>query len=717
MKTNSGTTLAIAVGALLMSLLAFAPDAAAEVVYTPVNVFLSGNGSIKIDLNHDGITDFVLRSHSQVTACGNRGGLIGSTTITPTAGDGVVVSHLDFAALLTSGAQIDSSASFYKSKAVIAQFFLCEFGAYNVSGFLGLEFQIKGQTHYGWAEVSVAAQFGTTHGTMHTTLTGFAYETIPGQAIKTGQTSGNFDEASSIPESIHNAKHHRYKLFQMGTFGGPTSSIDRPGSPPFIPFNRIISRAGAVLGSGDTLIPDPYCFDGCLVNYAFRWQNGVQTNLGVLPQNPTLGDQTPCFDCAWSVFAFWIADNGFVAGQSPDNALDPLTGFPAPLAVLWKDGKIINLGTLGGNQSGAGAVNGRGEVVGAALNLTTDPFPFRAPYFDFFFFGNGTESHAFLWRSGTMQDLGTLGGPDSAAFLVNRKGQVAGTSDVDFNVNPVTGGPTVHPFLWEDGKMLDLVAGAPPEMFGGTFGIAAWLNERGQVLGTMNLTGDTTWHSFLWDKGVVMDLGTLGGINTTAQWLNSAGNVSGKSDVTSICTACAPDNQKQLHHPFLWKDGVMTDLGLLYSDTAGTAYSVNAKDQAVGVTVPCTKVNFDDSCDGPVYDSFLWENGSMVDLQTLLLPGSGITLSSCSACEVGAYNINDRGEITGQGVLSNGDSRVVLLIPCDENHAGIEDCDYSLVDAAAAPERPVYVPSAMPRTPQLERTNRYHIPGVLPPSR
>src|SRR5271169_6570710 len=127
--------------------------------------------------------------------------------------------------------------------------------------------------------------------------------------------------------------------------------------------------------------------------------------------------------------------------------------------------------SIHGFPSGSGAVNGRGEVVGAALNLTTDPFPFRPPYYNFFFFGNGTESHAFLWRDGTMQDLGTLGGPDSAAFLVNQNGQIAGTSDVDFNVNPVTGGPTVHPFLWEHGKMLDLVTDAAPGVFGGTYGI------------------------------------------------------------------------------------------------------------------------------------------------------------------------------------------------------------------------------------------------------
>src|SRR5258708_1147853 len=241
------------------------------------------------------------------------------------------------------------------------------------------------------------------------------------------------------------AQHHHYKLIQMGTFGGPTSSLDLPGAPPTVPFTRTINGAGAVLGSGDTPIPDPFGFDGPLVNYAFRFQDGVQTNLGVLPQNPTLGAQTPCFDCAWSVFAFWIADNGFVAGQSLDNALDPFTGSPAALAVLWKDGKIVNLGTLGGYESGAGAVNGHGEVVGAALNLTADPFPSRPPYFDFFFFGNGTESHAFLWRDGTMQDLGTLGGPDIAAFLLNQQGQVAATTDTDFTTNSLPSCPTVYP--------------------------------------------------------------------------------------------------------------------------------------------------------------------------------------------------------------------------------------------------------------------------------
>ena len=166
----------------------------------------------------------------------------------------------------------------------------------------------------------------------------------------------------------HEARHHHYKVIEMGTFGGPASSIDATGDPPNSFFNKVLTRSGAMLGGADTPIPDPDEFAGPFVNYAFRWANGVQSNLGVLPQNPALGVQAPCFNCAWSTFAFWMADNGFVAGESTDNAVDPLTGFPTSLAVLWKYNKIVNLGTLGGEESGASAVNRLGDVVGAALN-------------------------------------------------------------------------------------------------------------------------------------------------------------------------------------------------------------------------------------------------------------------------------------------------------------------------------------------------------------
>jgi hypothetical protein len=51
---------------------------------------------------------------------------------------------------------------------------------------------------------------------------------------------------------------------------------------------------------------------------------------------------------------------------------------------------------------------------------------------------------------------------------------------------------------------------------------------------------------------------------------------------------------------------------------------------------------------------------------------------------VEAQQINDRGEIAVEGPDANGNNHAVLLIPCDENHAGVEACDYSLVDASTA---------------------------------
>jgi hypothetical protein len=99
------------------------------------------------------------------------------------------------------------------------------------------------------------------------------------------------------------------------------------------------------------------------------------------------------------------------------------------------------------------------------------------------------------------------------------------------------------------------------------------------------------------------------------------------------------------------------------------------------------------------YSAFLWEqDGGIVDLNTLISSRSDLHLSS-------PETINDRGEIAGIGFLSNGDQHAFFLIPCDEKNLGIEECDYSPVDPAAATTN-ILAPIMQRPTPTAPRTRR-----------
>jgi probable HAF family extracellular repeat protein len=436
----------------------------------------------------------------------------------------------------------------------------------------------------------------------------------------------------------------QYILKDLGTLGGPKSTL------PF--FAQVVNNRETVVGGADTAIPNPSdsCFNpfgngvpDCFVEHAFQWQDDVLTDLGALGTLPDVNFSR----------AFWINEAGEVVGGSANGLIDPLTDQPAQHAVLWKDGEIVDLGTLGGTQSLALAINTPGQVVGAALNAVPESPDFclaaLLPAF-----ACATQTRAFLWQNGVMQDLGTLGGPDALALLVNDRGQVAGISYTSSTPDPHTGIPPIHPFLWENGSMVDLGT------LGGTIGIGNALNNLGQVVGSLDLAGDATFHPFLWDRGVLTDLGTLGGENGEALWLNDAGEIVGRADV--------PDSQS--HHAVLWKDGAMTDLGTVEDDNCSTAWGINARGQIVGTSSISTA-----SGECTAVRAFLWEHGGpMIDLNTRIPADSGLHL-------VVALSINDRGEIAGIGVppsVSVDDVQTLghafLLIPCDQDHSDSEGC-------------------------------------------
>lgn len=452
--------------------------------------------------------------------------------------------------------------------------------------------------------------------------------------------------------------HLHYQLIDMGTLGGPNSGvpevfIEVGGTPAAA---QSISDQEVVIGTADTSIPDPLCFfDDCLYPNAFRWRNGALTSLGALP-----GAQ-------WSSVS-WISRNELVAGISENGETDPLIGLPEGHAVLWRNSGITDLGTLqGGYESFAWAVNNRGQVVGDATNGTADPYSYY--YFQILGISTGTQTRAFVWdEHDGMQDLGTLGGPDAWAGLVNEQGQVAGISLTSFTPNSNNGPscapnvPSQDPFLWEkDAGMIDIGT------FGGTCGAPQAINGRGQVVGGSYLAGNLAFHPFLWDKlgkPSLTDLGTFGGDNGLATWINDSGQIIGSADFPG----------DQIHHAVLWGGGTMTDLGTVGTDPCSRGLAINSGGQIVGGSSDCQTF----------LHAYIWENGGpMIDLNTLVPPGSDLTLTE-------AIYINDRGEIAGDGVLSNGDTHAFLLIPCDEQHPGLEGCDYRLVkgNTAATPVTP-----------------------------
>ena len=415
------------------------------------------------------------------------------------------------------------------------------------------------------------------------------------------------------------AQHTRYKIIDLGTLGGTNSYQTAPG--------RTVNNRGETIAFSDTNVPDPNapnCLQpDCLISHAIKWREGAPTDLGALPG---VNDSIPT----------WITSNGLIAGLSENGETDPLTGFPEVRAVFWnQDGSINDLGTLGGNSSQAFGINSHAQIVGAASNTIPDPFAAVM-----IFPPSATQVRAFLWQGGSMRDLGTLGsGNDANAQGVNERGQVTGFSFTDTSPNATTGIPTSHPFLWQNGTMIDLGSlGGTVANPGGFFNPAPSINNRGEVVGTSTLKGDQTWHPFLWDGSVLKDLGTLGGTNGEAFWLSDSGLVVGRADFSP---------QSPNHHAFLWKNGVMTDLGVLPPCLNSTAVGVNSAGQVIGDTGDCPG-------DG---SPFLSEHGEpMVDLTTLVLPGSDLTL-------IGAAYINERGEIAGLGMLPNGDTRAVLLVP------------------------------------------------------
>lgn len=428
-----------------------------------------------------------------------------------------------------------------------------------------------------------------------------------------------FTTQSAAQQAQAPPAHTRYKLVDLGTFGGPHSRI------PFA--QRDLNSAGAVVGIADTDIPDPFappCVNPiCSVQQGFIWRDGVRTRLlGFFP-NLESGAQA-------------INEAGIVVGESATGLIDPASGAPTFHAVLWNKDRFIDLGTLGGPSSDALGVNNRHQVVGGSDTAIVDPA------------SGSAETHAFLWQNGVMHDLGTLGGPLALATDVNERGEVGGFSLTA--TDPITGQQGSHGFIWQNGRMISLT-------LGGAFGEGSTLNNLGQAVGHSTLPGDLEDHVVLWDGEKNIDMGTLGGTQSFPTGFTDRGSISGASLTTD----------DQFLHAALWRRGKIIDLASPPGDSCSLAWGLNSKDQVVGISLP--------SCDPSTAYAFLWQNGEMVDLNTLIPPDSNLHL-------VYALQMNDAGEIAGVGVppdftlqsLEDVDAvgRAFVLVPVPQDQATVQ---------------------------------------------
>jgi len=217
-------------------------------------------------------------------------------------------------------------------------------------------------------------------------------------------------------------------------------------------------------------------------------------------------------------------------------------------AFLWQGKELQDLGTLGGNDAFASITNESGLVFGLSY---TDIVP------------NDTTGvptiHPFLWRNGHMQDLGSLGGtlanPGSFSYfwtgpVLNERGEAIGTSTLP-------GDESWHAFVWRSGAMHDLGT------LGGNLSEALAINEAGVVVGRADFSPDSPYHhAVAWRNGSIKDLGVVDPCqNSTATAVNSAGDVVGG---LGVCTD-NPDDENYFS-AFLWQKGKpMADLNSLVS--------------------------------------------------------------------------------------------------------------------------------------------------------
>lgn len=337
----------------------------------------------------------------------------------------------------------------------------------------------------------------------------------------------------------------------------------------------------------------------------------------------------------------WIAGNAYETGNMNEHAF------------LWV-GTPVDLGTLGGANSAVGwpNKNNRGQIVGIAETADVNPLGelWSCALANFNPFFTGHVCLGFLWEAGVMTPLPPLsGGIDSYAAGINNQGQVAGWAE-----NGVRDSTCISPqvlqfeaVVWgpDPGEMTQLSPLAPdPDS------AATAINDKGQIVGISGLCanavgGTSAEHAVLWENKNAPPI-NLGNFDGGVAWntptaINSRGQVVGfgnqKGSPASAFNPIA----------FFWnREHGIKSIAPIGDDTNNWAWGINNQGVVVGQSFG--------GADDPFGRAFLYENGELTDLNTLVQPNLSLQLEL-------ANDINDEGEIVGFARDMNTGATVAFL--------------------------------------------------------
>ena len=336
-----------------------------------------------------------------------------------------------------------------------------------------------------------------------------------------------------------------------------------------------------------------WCFLACEAHAAA--QQYTVTDLGTLSGNKV------------SV-AYGLNNSGEAAGTSSNP-----TG---AIATMFSGGKAASVNTLGADVSVATAMNGSGQIAG----------------YNFFYSNPNFNPQAFLYSSGSMKNINSasLFPSGTEAWGINNSGQVVGTGYFSPG--------NFHAFLFSGGKMNDL---GPPGSYQAS---AVAINNSGQIVGGYFLVSGGGG-AFIYSNGKIAQLPVPTGSSAVSAFtINDNGEIAG---ALYFSTGSPP-------HAARYSNGIWSDLGAIAGANSNLAKGVNVNGQVVG-TAYFPQTQYHPPKPGK-HVAFIYSNGGLVDLNTLIPAGTGFTLTD-------AVGINDSGQIVCNATNLSGSEHAVLLSP------------------------------------------------------